>query len=48
MTYKRYEYWSNKGKVWTDWFEWDTDFKPELQMDDRRVFCRLKNEYKEV
>jgi hypothetical protein len=20
---------------------------PELQMDDRRIFCRLKNEYKE-
>ena len=47
MIYKRYEYWSNKGKVLTDWFEWDSDWKPELQMDDRRIFCRLKNEYKD-
>ena len=44
---KRFEYWSKEGKVWTDWFDWDTDFKPELQMEDRRIFCRLKNEYKE-
>ena len=44
---KRFEYWSKEGKVWTDWFDWDTDFKPELQMEDRRIFCRLKNEYKD-
>ena len=44
---KRYEYWSSKGKVWTEWLDWDSDYKPELQMNDRRVFCRLKNEYKD-
>lgn len=47
MTYKRYEYWGPTGKVWSEWFEWNTTFKPELQMEDRRIFCRLKNEYKE-
>ena len=46
MTYKRYEYWSKKGKVWTNWFKWDSDINPEFQMNDRRIFCRLKNEYK--
>ena len=47
MTYKRYEYWSKEGKVWSDWFPWDSDLRPELQMDDRRIFCRLRNEYRE-
>lgn len=47
MIYKRYEYWSNEGKKWTEWFEWDSDYKPEFQMNDRRIFCRLKNEYKD-
>lgn len=47
MIYKRYQYWSSEGLVWTPWFEWDTTFKPEFQMEDRRIFCRLKNEYKE-
>lgn len=48
MTYKRYEYWSNEGKVWTDWFIWKSDLKPEFQINDKRIFCRLKNEYKEL
>ena len=48
MIYKRYEYWSSKGKVWTKWFLWNSDYKPELQMDDRRIINRLYNEYKEI
>lgn len=48
MTYKRYQYWSNEGKKWTDWFPWNSDYKPELQLTDRRVISRLYNEYKEV
>ena len=44
---KRYQYWSKDGLKWTDWFDWDVDFMPEFQMNDRRIFCRLKNEYKE-
>ena len=48
MIYKRYEYWSKEGKVWTKWFPWNSDLRPELQMDDRRIFCRLRNEYKEI
>lgn len=47
MTYKRYEYWGPKGKQWTKWFKWDSSLKPELQMEDRRIVCRLKNEYKD-
>lgn len=46
MIYKRYEYWSKIGKVWSDWFLWKSDLRPELQMEDKRIFCRLKNEYK--
>ena len=48
MTYKRYEYWSKKGKVWTEWFPWNSNICPELQLTDRRIISRLKNEYKEV
>ena len=48
MTYKRFQYWSKDGLKWTKWFIWESDYKPELQMDDRRIFCRLLNEYKEV
>ena len=48
MIYKRFEYWDKKGKVWSKWFPWKTTWKPELQMEDKRIFCRLKNEYKEI
>ena len=44
---KRYQYWSRDGLKWTDWFDWDTDYMPEFQMEDRRIFCRLLNEYKD-
>ena len=44
---KRYQYWSKDGLVWTKWFDWDTDYMPEFQMEDRRIFCRLKNEYRD-
>ena len=47
MTYKRYEYWSKEGKKFTKWFPWESNWKPELQMNDRRIICRLFNEYKE-
>ena len=47
MIYKRYEYWSREGKVWSKWFPWNSQWKPEFQMEDRRIFCRLKNEYKD-
>ena len=47
MIFKRYEYWSSEGKKWTDWFKWDSDYMPELQMTDRRIISKLKNEYKE-
>ena len=47
MTYKRFEYWGPSGKQWTNWFPWKSDYKPELQMEDRRIVCRLKNEYKD-
>ena len=48
MTYKKYQYWSSEGKKWTNWFPWNSDFKPELQLTDRRIISRLYNEYKEV
>ena len=48
MIYKRYEYWSKEGKVWSKWFPWKSSWKPELQLIDRRIISRLKNEYKEL
>jgi hypothetical protein len=47
MTYKRYEYWTKEGKVWTPWFKWSSTLKPELQFTDRRIISRLYNEYEE-
>lgn len=47
MTLKRYQYWTDEGKVWTNWFKWDSDLKPELQLPDRRIISRLYNEYEE-
>lgn len=47
MTYKRYEYWSKEGKKFTDWFPWKSNLRPDLQLTDRRIISRLKNEYKE-
>ena len=47
MVLKRYQYYSKEGIMWTEWFPWESDLRPELQLDDRRIFCRLKNEYKE-
>jgi len=43
---KRYEYWSANGKTWTDWFEWDTDWKPKFQLGNERTNRKLLNEYK--
>lgn len=48
MTLKRYQYWTDEGKVWTNWFKWDSDLKPELQLTDKRINSRLFNEYKEI
>lgn len=47
MTYKRYQYWSEEGKVWTNWFPWKSDLRPELQLPDKRIISRLYNEYEE-
>lgn len=48
MLLKRYQYWSKEGKKWTKWFPWNNpDFTPEIQLNDRRIFSRLFNEYKE-
>ena len=46
--YKRYQYWSKDGIKWTNWFKWNSDLRPELQTDNRRIISRLRNEYKEI
>lgn len=43
MTYKRYEYWTREGKVFTPWFEWKSENRDPWQLKNR-----LRNEYKEV
>ena len=47
MIYKRYEYWSKEGKVWSKWFPWKSDLRPELQLEDKRILRKKKNEYKD-
>lgn len=42
MVYKRYQYWTRTGKVWSDWFEWTGKDKPKYQLKPS-----LLNEYKE-
>lgn len=44
---KRYQYWSQEGIKWTDWFEWDSDWKPEFQLGTKRTLRKLLNEYKD-
>ena len=41
MTYKRYQYRSKEGVVWTEWFKFRGE-REEIQLG------KLKNEYKEV
>lgn len=41
-TYKRYQYYSKDGIVWTDWFVYDSEYKEKWQMKNK-----LLNEYKE-
>ncbi len=43
MTLKRFQYYSNKGIVWTEWFEWDSDIKDKWQLKNK-----LLNEYKTI
>ena len=39
---KRYQYYAKNGIEWTDWFEWDSNWKPKIQLKNR-----LFNEYEE-
>lgn len=40
MVYKRYEYWTREGKVWSSWFPWNSDLRDKWQLANR-----LRNEY---
>ena len=42
---KRFQYYSNKGIVWSDWFKWESTLKPKYQLDKHP---KLLNEYKEL
>lgn len=38
---KRYQYYGNGGELkWTEWFEWDSQYKPKYQLGKK-----LLNEY---
>lgn len=39
---KRYQYWSNDGIIWSDWFDYDGP-QEKYQLNNK-----LKNEYREV
>lgn len=38
---KRYEYFGKNGKEFTDYFEWDSDYCPKWQLNNK-----LRNDYK--
>lgn len=42
-TFKRYQYRSKDGIVWTDWFEWNSSIRDKWQLKNK-----LLNEYKEI
>lgn len=42
MIYKRYQYYSRDGIVWTDWFKWNSTIRDKWQLKNK-----LLNEYKE-
>ena len=42
MIYKRYQYWSKNGIVWTDWFKLNSNLKPKYQFGKT-----LLNEFKD-
>lgn len=39
--YKRYEYFTKEGKVWTRWFYWNSDIRDKWQLKNKLV-----NQYK--
>lgn len=41
MKYKRYQYFSNEGIKWTEWFLWDSDIVEKWQLKNK-----LRNDYK--
>jgi len=47
MQYKRFQYWGRNAdgkveKLWSEWYEYESDFKPKYQLGKA-----LLNEYKE-
>jgi hypothetical protein len=48
MIQKRYEYWSNQGKVWSDWFDFEEDNSQidSLREKESKQYGRLNNEYR--
>lgn len=41
---KRFQYYSNKGIVWSDWYDWNSDYCPKYQLERHP---KLLNEYKD-
>lgn len=42
---KRYQYLGIGGELkWTDWFEWNSDYKPKFQLEKHP---QLLNDYKD-
>lgn len=39
----RYQYWSKEGIVWTDWFDYDSDYRPKWQLKNK-----LLNKYEDT
>lgn len=43
MIFKRYQYYSNEGIKWTEWFPWDSELTEKFQLKNK-----LLNEYKSL
>lgn len=51
MIQKRYEYWTAKGKLWTDWFNYCDDngqLETLRQEEQWQIKNKLRNEFRVV
>lgn len=49
MIQKRYEYWSNQGKTWSDWFNYDENNNNLTALQTNEQFQlgkKLRNEFR--
>lgn len=51
MIQKRYEYWSDQGKTWSDWFDYNSDNSKLAAIQANELYQfgkKLRNEFRIV